>query len=203
MRLFGSRKNKDLLAVAKLISRVFDPILVIPLMLVLSAWAAFVNGERWRFLTLLIFLDAVLPGFVQGYFIQKGKILSGWDVKHRKERVPLFVFVVLCHLVGVMAAWFLGKHPLAEYLSSFWVLTVLYTLITSFWKISVHSGVMSAMVTFLVLTQSPIWAGLYALVLLVIWARVVGQYHRLSQALAGAALPVLVLPVGFWWFGII
>ncbi len=176
-------------------SRVFDPVLVIPVLLGVVVWVAFVNGERLRFLALLMAIDVVLPGFVLFWFVQKKRVLSGWDVTSRRERVPLFNFVVLAHMVGVMAAWFVGKHPLAEYLTSFWMMTVVYALITMVWKISIHAGVMSAVVTFGVMQLGVRYAWLYGLVLLVVWARVEGQYHRLSQAVAGAVLPLVLIPV--------
>lgn len=197
-----ARRNKKVQLVAKVVSRVFDPIVVVPLTLGLAVWWALYNGERWRFLTLLIFLDAALPGFVLAWFIQKKRVLSGWDVKDRQERVPLFWFVVLAHLIGVLGAWFLGKHPLAEYLTTFWVLAVVYAALTMVWKVSVHVGVMSALVMFLVMTVGPHYAWLFALVLVVVWARVVGHYHRLSQAVVGGVIPVVVVPAMFWLLGI-
>lgn len=193
----------DMKKLAMVISRVLDPIIVLPAILLLAVGDAFVNGERILYLVMLLAIDVVLPGLVLAYFIQKGRVLSGWDVTKRAERVPLFMFVVVAHLVGVMLTWFLGRVTLALFLLSFWFLTLVYAAVTLVWKISVHAGVMSAMVTFLVLTHSRWWAAAYALVLLVIWARVFGKYHRLSQALVGGAIPILVLPACFWWLGII
>lgn len=201
MNLFSRNKTNE--RWARVLSRVFDPILVIPLMLILAVGNALLNGESFYYLGLLILLDALVPGFVLLYFVQKGKISSGWDVTRREERVKLFWFVVLTHLVGVLGAWLLGKHPLAEFLSVFWLMSVVYALITMKWKISVHTGVMSGLVTFLVLTQGRLWSWFYVLVLMVVWARVIGRYHRLAQALAGAAVPIVLMPVLFWMMGMV
>lgn len=197
-----SRKNKQMLWWAEFISRVFDPIAIIPLTMVTAVWWALMNGERWRFLTLLILWDAMLPGLVLFWWIKKGNVLSGWDLRERKERLPLFLFVVVAHLGGVVGAWYLNKHPLAEYLFCFWLLAAIFALVTTKWKISVHTGVMSTMSTFLVLTQGRQFVWLFALVLLVVWARVVGRYHRLSQAIVGGVVPTIVLPVVFRILGV-
>jgi hypothetical protein len=195
-------KQKYNRLLARIISRVLDPILIIPLLLTLSAWNAFHNGQRWRFLTLLILLDAVLPGLVLVYFVEKHKIGSGWDIQKRAERLPIFVFVIFCHLAGVLIAWFLGKYPLAQYLTSFWILALMFALITLKWKISVHVGVLSALATFLILTRGFEWLWMFALVAMVAWARITNKNHTWEQALAGGVLPALVLPVCFVWLGI-
>lgn len=197
--ILASKRQK---ALANLVSRVLDPVILVPLLLVLSASGAYVNGTRWRFLTFLILLDAVLPGFVLFYYIKKGKVRSGWDVEKREERVPLFFFVLLAHLAGVLIAWFLDKHPLAEYLMIFWALTLIYAMITGVWKISVHCGVLSALVTFVVLTMGVAYAPLYGLVLMIVWARVAGRHHRLAQAVVGAGVPVVAMPIGFFLMGL-
>lgn len=182
---------------SKLISRVLDPILLVPVMLSLAVWEAYMVGQGFEFLFFLLLVDGLLPGFVLYFFIQRDVIHSGWDIRDRKERIPLFLFVVLAHAVGVMAAWMFGAQPLALYLTSFWVLTLLYAATTIFWKISIHVGVMSAFATFAVLVEGPEYLWLYTLVLLLIWARVYGRYHKPSQAIAGALLPPLILPLCF------
>ena len=97
----------------------------------------------------------------------------------------------------------LQLHPMAEYLTCFWIMTLVYAFVTTVWKISIHSGVISALVTFIVLTEGVKWAFLYTIVLAVIWARVVGRYHRLSQAIVGGIVPVVVLPLWFLVFGLV
>jgi len=101
-----------------------------------------------------------------------------------------------------MAARYLGKEPLASYLGSFWLLTLVYAFVTLIWKISVHVGVISALATFMVLTQGVGYVPIFGLVLLMIWARVYGRYHTLSQALTGAITPIIILPVCFWLMGL-
>lgn len=191
-----SKKERSIWS--RLISRVFDPIIVIPVMLVLVVLNAVLNGYAIRFLVFLIILDVVLPGVVLFLFIRKDVVLSGWDVEKREERVPLFWFVVINHLVGVLAAWFLGKHPLTEYLFIFWVLTVIYAILTHFWKISVHVGVMSAMATFVVYLYGAGFWWMYLFVLVVAWARVEGKFHRWGQVLGGLLLPILIVNFGLW-----
>jgi len=201
--MMGMKIKESLDKLAWLVSRVLDPVILIPLTLVLAVSVALVNGERMWFILFLLFVDGVLPAFVLIWFVKQGSVLSGWDVRDRRERIPLFFFVTLAHALGVLVAWFGEKQPLAIYLTSFWLLTVIYAVVTLYWKISVHVGVLCALITFAVLAGGPDWLWLYSLVFLMVWARVWGRHHRLSQALAGGVVPVLVLPLVFLWFGLI
>lgn len=198
-----ANKNQSALVLSKIISRVLDPIVVVPGVLVYLVWIALVNGERIRFLLFMLGVNVVLPGFVLFYFVQRNVIHSGWDVREREERIPLFIFVGLAHGMTVMAAWFMDIQPLAGYLLSFWILTLVYIAITLFWKISVHVGVLSAVVVFLITHSGMSLLWLFSLVLLMVWARVYGNYHQLAQALAGAVVPIIVLPFCFYYLGLL
>ena len=202
MRLFWwMRRNRELNGMAAVVSRVFSPLVVLPVTLVVASWSAYISGQRWMFLVLLVWLDALLPAAVLYWFVKKGEVRSGFDITKREERVPLFLFVVLAHFVGVALAWFLNRHPTAEYLSMFFVLVLIFTILTLRWKVSVHTGVISSLVTFVVLVFGRDLVWLYGLVFLVAWARVQGQFHRSSQVLAAGVIPIVVLPVMFFVFG--
>lgn len=196
------KKHPHLQKLAWIISRVLDPTLIIPLVLISLVWVALVNGERIRFLLFLLSVDAILPGFVLFYFMKHNVISSGWDVKKREERIPLFFFIVLAHGISVLASYWLNIFPLSWYLFTFWILTVVYALITLYWKISVHVGVLSGVITYFVVELGSQFVWLYAFVFLMIWARVYGDYHKLSQAIAGGIVPAIVVPLMLWMLGV-
>src|SRR5687767_13119777 len=129
---------------AWIISRVFDPVIEIPLLLSATVWYALANGMRWRFLLLLLFIDAVLPALYMLIGLWKGYI-SDWDMTKRKERYGLYFFTVLTHLFGVVLAYFLGKEDLFKILLVFWMLGLIFGIVTLFWKISVHAGTNAAL----------------------------------------------------------
>lgn len=193
-------RNKRSQQWARIVSRVLDPIWLLPLTLVVAVYVGMDRERAGQFLILLFFWDAMLPGLFLYWWMRRGKVLSGWDVKDRRERLPLFVFVVLAHLGGVSGAYYLGYHPIAEFLLAFWLMAVVYGVITYWWKISIHTGVLSNLVTFLVYVGGGGFAVGYSLVLMMVWARVVGRYHRLSQAVMGGVIPIVVLP---WLLGLL
>lgn len=186
-RVKQHRKFNQILA--QIVSRLFDPILEIPIALLLAVYLAVNEGIRWRFLGVLLFIDLVVP-FVFFLTMLYHKQITGWDVRERRERVPLYAFTMLCHLGGVWLAHELGKAELAGTLFRFWLLGIAIVLITTKWKISVHGAVNAFLVTLVtgVLGWQYIW--LYALIPVVGWARIYDRHHTLDQYIAGVVVGV-------------
>ena len=181
---------------AWVVSRVFDPIVEIPLILVLVAWVALSNGLRWRFIVFLLVFEAILPAgfFVFGLLTKK---IKDWDITRRQDRMGLYFFTIFTHLFGVIYAYFLGKHELSEVLLILWGLAVIFAVVTYFWKISVHAGVNGALVA--VVNHYYGWGRFWWLVvvlLLVLWARVVMKKHTVAQVSMGAIMALAWVSFG-------
>jgi membrane-associated phospholipid phosphatase len=188
--------------VAQVISRVFDPIVEIPLMLGLAVWNAYVNGMGWQFLLVLLFIDAILPFLFFLHLLRRHEV-DNWDISKREQRIPVYGFTMLAHLAGVGLAWVTGRMEVALILFVFWLLGMAFFGLTTFWKVSVHAGVNSALVTFLVLIVDPKYAWLYVLLVPVGWARIYTKNHSLDEFMMGAILGSLGLWGGFKVFGVV
>lgn len=188
--------------IGQIISRLFEPIIEIPLLLIAATMTAYLNGYRWRFLALLLFLDAVVPGlyFLYLVFIKK---TADFDMSNRRTRRPLYRLAVATHLIGVLMAFLINREPLAQILLSFWLIALVFMVVTEHWKISLHAGVNSVLATFgiLILGWDKVW-WLIFLPLLVSIARVMYHRHTLMQVLVGSIVPAVLLPFFFWIFGV-
>jgi hypothetical protein len=188
--------------VASLVSLLFDPRVEIPLMLAAAVSVAYRNGVAWQFLALLLVVDVFLPAVLFVYFLGTGRI-SDWDVKRREERVLWYGLSMAAHLLGVGLAWVFGEINLALILALFWVLGVMFTLVTTKWKISLHGGVNSALAAFINQASDWSYGWLYLIVMLVVWARVRLKRHSWWQAVVGAVVGSVVVIGGmrclaFW-----
>lgn len=181
--------------IAKIVARIFDPVVEIPLILTGVISMAYLNGFRWRFFFLMFVLDALLPGLYFAWRLHKTKG-KDWDIRKREERLPLFLVTTFCHGVGVMVAYFIGRHPLAEILLGLWFLAVIYALITLVWKVSIHAGVNSVLATMIVLFVSPSYWWVFLLPVIVGVARIIDDHHNPAQVITGAVIP----PVFLMWF---
>lgn len=183
------------------VSRVFDPVVEIPILLAGSVYYALSNGLRWRFLVMLLVVDALLPALYMVYGLMKGKI-KDWDITKREERMGLYFFTIFAHLFGVVAAYVVGKTDLFEILLVFWTMAVVFAVVTLFWKISVHAGTNAAVVAFF--NHYYGWDRFWWLVLVlivVLWSRVEIKKHTWAQVLVGATLALVWVSLGLQWFG--
>ncbi len=183
------------------VSRVFDPVVEIPILLAGSVYYALSNGLRWRFLVMLLVVDAVLPALYMVYGLMKGKI-KDWDITKREERMGLYFFTIFAHLFGVVAAYAVGKTDLFEILLVFWTMAVVFAVVTLFWKISVHAGTNAAVVAFF--NHYYGWDRFWWLVLVlivVLWSRVEIKKHTWAQVLVGATLALVWVSLGLQWLG--
>lgn len=187
------KKLKDVFA--EIVSRVLDPVWEIPLAILLAVAFAASEGLRWRFLGLLLFIDAVVP-MVFFLIMLKNKQIKNWDIQKREQRIPLYTFTLICHLAGLWLAHELGKGELALVLGVFYVVGIIFALITLKWKISLHAGVNAVLFTAINMFYGWQYMWLYGLLLIVMWARVYQRHHSWSQVMAGAVLGGGLVGVG-------
>ena len=114
--------------------------------------------------------------------------IKDWDIQSRVQRIPLYLFTMVCHLGGLWLAHEVGKSELAVILAIFYVIGIIYVLITLRWKISIHAGTNAVLITSINMFYDWKYWYLYSLLGLVMWARVYQKHHSWGQVVAGAAL---------------
>lgn len=180
---------------AEVISRVLDPVWEIPIAIMLAIVFAVREGLRWRFLGLILFIDAVVPMI---FFLTMlyHKQIKDWDMQNRVERIPIYIFTLICHMGGLWLAHELGKTQLVLILLVYYVIGVVFVGVTSRWKISIHAGVNAVLITSLNMFYGWQYAWLYGLLYLVMWARVYQKHHTWAQVCWGAGLGGAMVAIG-------
>lgn len=181
--------------IAWLISRVFDPTWEIPAAIALAVMFAVREGLRWRFLGLILFIDAVVP-LIFFLTMLYHKQIKDWDIQRRAERIPLYLFTLVCHLGGLWLAHELGKTELVSVLLVYYLVAVVFFVTTLFWKISLHAGVNAVLITSLNVFYGWKYLWLYPVLAIVVWARVYEKHHTWAQVVAGAVLGAGIVVVG-------
>lgn len=182
--------------IAWIISRIFEPIWEVPLLMGMSVWYTTAPALHLKLLSLLLVTNVVIPGIFLAYLLM-GKKVADWDFTNRHEREKAYVFTVFFHLIGVVLMVFLQQYLLAKMLLVLWVITLIFMIINRYWKISVHAGVNALMMVFLnSLFGWRMFGWMSVMLVLVLWSRVKIRKHTVTQVMIGAALSMALAELG-------
>ena len=178
------------LKIAKGVSTLVNaPIICIPLFLMICLALSYSNGELnlYKFITLeivsLIF-TAILPLAIILYWAKKLK--TDHDISNRQDRYIPLVVGIISYFIGFLISVFLKlDYFLCVLLLCYSINTGVVLLITTKWKISVHTTGLSGPVAALILLIGPFGAILGVIYPILIWSRVILKRHTLLQALIG------------------
>lgn len=154
-----TEKPKDqLVKLAKTISIVFHPLLM-PVygMMIIFLSPTLLGYLPFNVKKLLIFImlinNVLLPISLLPFFIQR-RIISSWTLSERKERTLPLIIITLLYSV---TSYIIFRYPMPVFFKSFIFatvfLSVIVTLINLWWKISLHSVGVGALIG-LVITLS-------------------------------------------------
>lgn len=178
--------DKTKLKVAKWVSTITNaPIICIPAFIVLC-WV-FLADDPVKFAVVeiicLIFTSVASMAII---LIWAKKLNTDKDISNREDRpIPLIVGSV-CYFIGFLVLLLIDAPPIITYLLLCYTCnTLIVMLISTQWKISIHTtgliGPASALI--LVLGKWGIFLGL--LLPIVIWSRVTLKKHTMAQAVVG------------------
>src|SRR3989339_978478 len=176
--------------IAFIISRVFDPALLTAVLILFIVLLSPLNLQE-KFIWIIIFeiLDFIIPIGVFAY-LHKTKQVSDIDITDRKERLPLFRLTTSLYGISFLLS-LLFKLPQEIIITSFsaFVIMVVWTIITPYWKISAHiAGITTCTLLIYFLTDLTWirWVG-PLLIILIAWSRYIQKKHTLKQ-LVGALI---------------
>lgn len=135
----------------------------------------------------------VLPGFLYSLARWRKEGVIDLDLSRREDRVVPLMLASLGALVGGTIVSRLGIDERLVTISYVLVaMLVVLTIITSVWKISLHTATMSALVSLLVFYRGESYSYLYLLLLPTAWVRLTLKQHTKAQLAIGAILGVIV-----------
>ena len=178
------------LKIAKTISTITNPpIICIPLFLLICIILSFENGafNFAKFITLevisLVFAS-ILPMAIILFWAKK--LNTDSDISNREDRFTPLVVGIVSYFIGFLISWFINiDNFLTLLLLCYSVNTGVVLLITSKWKISVHTTGLSGPVAALILLLGPAGAVFGIIYPILIWSRVLLKKHTLAQAICG------------------
>ena len=190
--------------IAALTSNILNPFLVslvIILLLSFESASGTLDAVKWALILIVI---SILPVFLTTiYLVRKGR-LDGIFTAARQQRTGIYLLSGFCAAVGyvillLFEAPLMLRAAFATGLSGM----VIFTVINLWWKISLHTAMVTALVTVLVILYGRIAIAGVVLVPLTAWVRIELKQHSLAQVVAGAVLAATITVAGFYLFGLI
>lgn len=180
---------------AQIISRMFGPFSVLPLVgLYLLLWhTGLTDGMRIHLGGWLLVTNIVLPFSVMITAFLTHRI-SDLDISKREERLPVLIPVAVSLWIGLVVAFILPATLLFRELLVFATATLTVAmLITGVEKISLH--MVGFWITGLVAVETLGWSvfSLLPVAVIVAWARYYLKKHTFAQLIWGSVLPIVLL----------
>lgn len=180
--------------IATLVSNILNPFLVgLAIILVLSYTSAAnpLDALKWASVTIAL---SILPIFVVViYFLRTGR-LENFYANIREQRTKIYLVTSACAIAGSILLAYLGAPSIlvaafAVSLSA----TLIFMCINFWWKISLHTALVAASATILVILYG--WGGSVTITLvpLTAWARIELKSHSLAQTAIGALLAAAIV----------
>jgi hypothetical protein len=145
--------------------------------------------------SLAIFFSALVPALVV-LGLLKLRLLSDADISNRAERARPYILITFFYFLGSFLLLYLPPRPINKVfgtlMSCYATVTLVGTIITYFWKISMHlaglAGPLTAAIFFWKLPAVPFLISLLPLS----WARLYLRKHNIWQVLAGIMMSSLI-----------
>ncbi|MDQ4503490.1 phosphatase PAP2 family protein [Sinomonas sp. ASV322] len=192
-------------AAARVITEVFQPPIVVAVMMVLSPAGSPGFPETIWYGVIAAVFTCVVPFLVLVALVRAGKV-SDHHVSDRRQRGPVLALSLVVVLAGLGVLAFL-KAP-ASVIAMVLALVggiALLALVSLVWKISGHAAAITSAAVSLMFLFGPAWWPALLLVPVVMWSRIVLRAHTPAQLAAGAVFGGAVI-VGLWrmllaWLG--
>ena len=161
------------------------PIICIPLFIIICLTLSI--NDLWQFplLELIsIVFASVLPMAIILYWAKRSG--NDNDISKRQDRpIPLIIGTV-SYFIGFLISLYLGLNDFLTFLFlCYTVNTFIVMLITTRWKISIHTTGLAGPVCALIMLLGPVGALFALLYPILIWSRVTLKKHTMAQAIAG------------------
>jgi len=190
--------------IANLTSNILNPFLVslvIILLLSFESTPTIVDAVKWSSILIAV---SILPVFSVTTYLIRNERLDDLFIGVRNQRTKIYLLASVCALVGCIILLYLGAPLMlvATFVAGLSAI-VIFMCINLLWKISLHTALIAASVTVLLILYGSIAAVTAVLLPLIAWARIELEHHSLAQVTTGALLAALIVVVVFYLFGLV
>jgi hypothetical protein len=194
--------------IASIVSNIFNPgILAILILLVAVFKSNMTLNESIAWYMAILILNGLIPGLIYLFFTQKGYVFD--DTLHNrevhKERIVIFGVFLAVATIELLILVMLGNlyQPLYATLVGGIVAIIVAGGVSYFWKVSMHSSIVTFFVLMIILIFGFNWWPVAFIIPLTWWSRLVLYRHTIWQLIVGMSLSLMIALGTFWFFGLL
>ena len=187
---------------AQLITKILSPVTTGLATLVIAIFVQQIALSQKIFWFALALSMAIVPMAIIYLQYKSGKITSLWSPSALERRDSFMSWVLISFIFSAISFWLDAPRLIFALGLVFLVLGAVNFLLTSIFKISIHSEMVTLLVITAILSVSVGYIFLVLLIPLVGWARIYLKNHTLSEVSYGALLSVLAVYFVFYIFGL-
>lgn len=184
--------------IARLISNILHPFLLVIVMILLFSFASAsstLDALKWALIAAAV---SVLPVFLAIVYLVRNGRLDAVFINTRTQRTKIYLLASLCTGVGCIVLICLrAPSVLVAAFTAGLSAVLIFMFINLWWKISLHTALVTASVTVLFMLYGGIATATLALIPLAAWSRIELKYHSPAQVATGALLAALIVVVVF------
>ena len=189
---------------ANVLSRVLNPflvLLVITLVLSFESTPRILDALKW---SLLLIVISILPVYIAIIYLVRVRRFVRHFIDIRQKRNVIYAIASISGVLGLVTLLALSAPPLLLAAYAVGIFTgIVFMGVNFWWKISVHTASVAAIVTFLVILYGIVAAVSGVLLLLVAWSRLELAHHSVAQVTLGALLASLIVIIVSNRFGLV
>lgn len=168
---------------------------ILILAITLHSAASRADGLRWAAITVLF--GCALPYAFVRLQVHRGRLTDHHVRLRQQRRLPLLVALLSILLGFGLLAWLGAPRTIMALIAAMAIGAVVCSLVTLFWKMSIHTGTIVATALILTLVFGPALLPTLVLAIAVGWARVALHVHTVAQVIGGGVIGGVVAPMVF------
>lgn len=173
-----------------------------PILLIMLLLRTGLNPQQLSILLpILVILLLVIP-FTYLHLALKMGWVSKWDLPKKEERRPIIIIFIACSIISLFLIKQFGTKMLLDLFILLLTTGFIVSIITVFWKISIHMVLDTTGVLVTNLLFSWYFWPLFVLIPIVAWARFKLKRHTLPQIAAGIILSIIIFSAGVKYFNL-
>lgn len=188
--------SKDHLA--KLVSILLGPHVWLPIIAIIMFTQTGLSSQQvWFLFPSIVFLEVIIP-MIYIFLAPKLHWATAWDLPKRQERYPFLAIYTVTTIISLALIYYYGNPILFQLMLLAFALIITLSLITLFWKISLHATLNTVGSIAVIYAFGINYSFILLTIPAIFWSRLTLKRHTFSQLLFGVITSAVLSLIGLF-----